>query len=108
MKETDEIRAYMVVSAIGPVLVLTSYDLTNQPESLQKLGEKMEGKFIAYELPLDAVKASYSAHFTHVLNDPKQKGDIKILDDDGKRVFTNVRFKDLSAPIYYDPQLAFL
>jgi hypothetical protein len=99
----DEMKAYLVFSARGPVLVLASYDFAKHPESLDKLAAKTSGKFIAHEVPLDAVKSSYSAHFAHVLEDPSQAGDVKILDDDGTEILTNVRFKGLSAPIYYDP-----
>jgi hypothetical protein len=96
-------KAYLLFSASGPVLVLTTYDFTKRPELLEKLAAKTSNKFIAHEVPIDAIEKNYSAHFAHVLKDPSQSDDIKILDDDGKEIFTNIRLKRLSAPIYYDP-----
>ena len=100
----EELKAYLTLTSSGPVLILTKFDFMRHPELLDKLAAKTSNKFIAYELPIEAVEANYSAHFAHVLNDPEQTGEIKILDDDGKEIFTNVRFKDLSAPIYYEPE----
>jgi hypothetical protein len=99
-----DMKAYLLFTSSGPVLVLTAFDFVRHPELLARLAAEISKKFIAHELPIDAVKASYSAHFAHVLSDPNQTGDIKVLDDDGREIFTNVRFKDLSAPIYYDPE----
>jgi hypothetical protein len=70
---------------------------------LAKLADNTADKFIAHEVSIEAVKAAYSASYANVFNDPKQTGEVKVLDDDGKEIFANVRFKDLSAPIYYDP-----
>ncbi len=99
----EQMKAYLIFAASGPVLVLTTLDFEKHPESLKQLATKTSKKFIAHELPLDAVKSNYSAHFEHVLNQTATNGDIKILDSDGKQIFTNVKFKDLGEPIYYDP-----
>ena len=100
----EEMKAYLLLTSSGSVLVLSTIDFVNNPEKLDKLAAMTSNKFIAYELPVEAVRANYAAHFAHVLGDPNQPGEIKILDDDGEQIFTNVSFKDLSAPIYYDPE----
>lgn len=102
----EEMKAYLVFTSSGPVLVLSKIDFVRNPEMLDKLASKTSNKFIAYELPIEAVKANYAAHFAHVLGDPHQTGEIKILDDDGKEIYTNVRFRDLSAPIFFEPEKA--
>ena len=99
----EEMKAYLLFVSSGPVLVISTIDFVKKPEMLDKLAAKTSNKFIAYELPIEAVKTNYAAHFAHVLSDPEQTGEIKILDDDGQEIYTNVRFKDLSAPIYFDP-----
>ena len=99
----EELKAYLLFTACGPVLVLTKYDFAGHPELLSKLAAQTSNKFVAHEVPIDAVKAKYSAHYDHILKEPDQS-DIKILDDDGEEIFTNVSFKDLSDPIYYDPK----
>jgi hypothetical protein len=97
-------KAYLLFSACEPVLVLTTYDLGNDPEAVKKVADKTVNKFIAYEISIDAVKNSYSAHFTHVLKDPLKEGEVKVLDDDGRQIFNNLKLKDLvSGPIFYDP-----
>ena len=102
----QEMKAYLLLTSSGPVLILSAIDFSKKPEKLDKLAAMTSNKFIAYELPIEAVKAKYAAHFAHVLGDPKQTGEIKVLDDDGKEIFTNVRFKNLSTPIYDDPEKA--
>jgi hypothetical protein len=99
----QKMKAYLVFTYYGPVLVLTKHDFKGHPELLSKLAAVTSEKFIAHEVSIDSVRANYDKHFSHVLGDPTQAGDIKILDDRGEEIFTNVRFKDLSAPIYYDP-----
>lgn len=100
----EEMKAYLIFTGTGPVLTLTSYDFMKHPELLSKLAAKTSNKFIAFQVMIEAVEANYMAHFAHVLGDPSQASDIKILDDDGKQIFTNINFKDLSTPIYYDPK----
>ncbi len=100
----EAMKAYLLFTATRPVLVLTTYDFARHPELLDKLAAKTVDKFIAHEVPIDAIKTNYSAHFAHVLNDPSQTDEVKILDDDGKEIFTNIRLKSLSAPIYYEPE----
>jgi hypothetical protein len=99
----NEIKAYVLLSAGGPILVLTTYDI-KKPQLLERLAAKTVSKFIAFEVAIDAIKDNYSAHFSHTLKDPLKTGDIKILDDDGIQVFSNLKFKYLiSGPFYYDP-----
>jgi hypothetical protein len=102
MEETKEMRACLVFTAAGPFLALTTYNFVDHPEMLSKLAANAGNKFIAYEVPFAAVKTSYGDHVAHVLSNPAETGDIKVLDHDGKRIFTNIDFKELSAPIYFD------
>jgi hypothetical protein len=98
----NQMKSYMVLTASGAILVLTELDFEKHPDQLVKLAADGLDKFILYQVPVVAVKASYKAHYDHTLNDPKQAGEIKVLDDDGKEIFKNISFKDLSAPIYYE------
>jgi hypothetical protein len=99
----DEMKSYLLLTANGAVLILTELDFKKHPDQLQKLAADGLDKFIVYQVPVKTVKASYEAHFDHTLNDPKQTGEFKVLDDDGKEIFRNISFKDLSAPLYYEP-----
>jgi len=56
-------------------------------------------------VPVDSIKKSYSVNFENALADLKQKdkkGKIKVLDDDGQRIFENISLKGLGQPIYYE------
>ena len=98
----DGMKAYLVFNDYGPVLILTKYDFAQHPELLDELANKTTSKFIAFEVSIETIKDHYSAHLPHVFSDPKQSGNIKTLDEDGREIFANVSFKDLSGPIFYE------
>jgi len=74
------------------------------PQVLKRLLAKGLNKFVAHEVAIDAVKASYSAQFEHVLQDPKETDELRVLDDDGERIFRNVSLNDLGPSICYEPE----
>jgi len=86
----------------GPILILTGFDSIQHPELTDRLSAY--GKYIAHEVPLEAVKGCYSAHFEHVMRDPKESEELIVLDSEGERIFTNVNFQSLGPPAYYEPQ----
>jgi len=92
-------KAYLVLAALGPVLVLTNLDSIKNPRLLAKL--RSLGKFIAYELPLESVKAAYSAHLDHVLKDPKQSDEYRVLYTGSKQIYTNVDLTQLQNQFVY-------
>jgi hypothetical protein len=94
-------KTFLLFAVAGPVLVLTKLGSIRDPELLKRLASL--GKFIAYELPVESVKASYSAHFQHILTDPKQTDELRILDTDSKQIFTNIDFKALGQPLVHQP-----
>ena len=94
-------KAYLILAALGPVLVLTNLDSPQNPRLLDKL--RKFGKFIAYELPLESVKVAYLAHFEHVLNDPKQSDEYRVLDADSKQIYANLDLTQLRNQFIYQP-----
>lgn len=98
----ETLKSYLLLTATGATLILTKNDLMKDRESLKMLAVEGQDKFVAYEVPIGSVKSSYSAHFEHVLSDPKQKNGLIVLDDDGRQVFRNIGFKELGTPIYYE------
>ena len=100
----EEFKAYLLFTRGGMELILTKYDFIKNPELLSKLAARTSNKFIAHGVSIDTVRTNYGGHFDNVLNDPNQADDIKILDDDGMKIFTNVSFKDLLTPVYYEPE----
>ena len=97
-------KAYFLFTAMGPVVVLTSYDSVTSSEVLKRLASKGITKFIAHEIPLESAKAKYGHHFDVVCGDLHETDDLRVLDYNGQRAFTNFRFSELSDPEYYDPK----
>lgn len=94
-------KAYLLFASPGTILAISKYDSILNPGALEKLKEKGLNKFISFELPVDSVKASYQAHFAHVINDPHLSDEFIILDDDNDQIFLNIDFKELRNPVYF-------
>jgi nucleotide-binding universal stress UspA family protein len=100
-------KAYFLWTVTGPQLILTSCDLKKQPICLSQTGritKSVADKYIAYEVPLETIKQRYAEHFEHVIRDPKQTDELRILDVEGTQVLLNIHFSDLGQPIYYEPE----
>ncbi|MBI2849459.1 MAG: hypothetical protein HYX80_00265 [Chloroflexi bacterium] len=95
-------KSFLIYTNAGPVLILSKFDSVKHPELACKLAAY--GKFMAYEIPLESVKASYTPHFEHVLEDHRQTDEFRVLDVDGKRIFNNISFEQLGPPAFYEPE----
>ncbi|ROR01840.1 hypothetical protein [Desulfosoma caldarium] len=96
-------KAGIVFTGTGPILILTSYDSFEDPKFIEKVSAKGIKKFIARELPLEKVKEKYGHQFSVVLGDLHQTDDLRVLDYNGHNVFYNFSFKEMGDPIYYEP-----
>ncbi len=94
-------KAFILFGAMGPVLVVTRYDSLTDEALSQKLAEF--GKLVAFEVPMEQITRSYAAHYAHLFTDPKASDEFLVLDADGKRIFTNISFKEFGSPIYFEP-----
>ncbi len=97
-------KAYLLFHARGPVLIISKYD-SIQDKEFQDVLKKAYSKFIVHDALLDPIKSCYGAHFEHILTDPSQTDDLRVLDTDGDRIFTNVNFTALGQTAYYDPDM---
>jgi hypothetical protein len=93
-------KAGIIFTGTGPILILTTYDSFEDPKLVEKLATKGINKYIASELPLDKVKAKYGNHYNVVMGDLKQTDDLRILDYNGYNVFYNFRFSEMGKPVY--------
>ena len=96
-------KALMLITGSGPMLVLSSHDTPEDDVFLAKLKAKGIEKFLAYELPLDEVKERYGGHFQTVINDLHESDDLRVLDINGHRVFELFRLDGLGAPLVHEP-----
>jgi hypothetical protein len=96
-------KAGIIFTGSGPILVLTSYDSFTEKNIVEKLRSKGIKKFVACELSVDLVKKKYGQHYNVVIGDLKQTDDLRVLDYNGHNVFYNFTFDEMGDPIYYEP-----
>ncbi|HET58100.1 MAG TPA: hypothetical protein ENN35_06630 [Deltaproteobacteria bacterium] len=96
-------KAAIIFTGTGPILILTSYDSLINPDLVEKLKAKGIVKYIATELPLESVQLRYGSHFTIVMNDLKQTDDLRVLDYNGHNILGTFSFQEMGRPVYYEP-----
>jgi len=96
-------KAYMLITGSGPIVILTSYDSVLDAVLVRKLAGKGIEKFIGYEIPIGLARERYGAHFALVQGDLRQTDDLRVLDYDGSRVFKLFRFDELGTPLFHEP-----
>ena len=96
-------KALLLMTAHGPLMVLSSLDALDDEVLIGKLRFKGIEKFLAYELPLDEVEAKYGGHFRAVMHDLHETDDLRILDINGHRIFELFRLDRLGQVFVYDP-----
>ncbi len=94
-------KAGVIFTGTGPILILTTYDSLKEPRLAEKLKARGMKKFIAYEVPLEKVKQRYGTHFSVIMGDLSQTDDLRILDIDGHHVFLTFTFEEMGEPFYF-------
>jgi hypothetical protein len=95
-------KAGIVFTGTGPILILTTYRSLEDPNLVEKLKVKGIEKFIASEIPLDKVKDKYGNHFNVVMGDLDQTDDLRVLDYNGYNVFHNFEFSEMGKPVFHE------
>ena len=95
-------RAGIIFTGSGPILILTTYQSFTDPKLVEKLNTKGITKFVAYDVQVEMVKERYGMHFPVIMGDLKQTDDLRVLDYNGHHVFNNFSFKEMGNPIYYE------
>jgi hypothetical protein len=88
-------KAGIIITGSGPILVLTSYDSFTNPKFVEKMQAKGIKKYLGYEVPLDLCQKRYGEHYPVVLNDLRQTDDLRVLDFDGHHIMLTFSFKEL-------------
>jgi hypothetical protein len=96
-------KAFMMFTGGGPLVILTSHASVTDPLLLDKFRAKGIDKFIAYEIPMEAAKQRYAGHFDVVLRDLRETDDLRVLDYNGDRAFRLFRLDELGTPIHNEP-----
>ena len=95
-------KAGIIFTGTGPILILTTFDSLDDSKLSEKLATKGINKYIASELPLDKVRAKYGNHYNVVMGDLKQTDDLRILDYNGYNVFYNFKFSEMGKAVYHE------
>ena len=94
-------RAYIVFSGTGPILILTTYPELTDQRLVAKLNHKGIVKFIAYEVPLQRVRSIYGVPYEVVAEDLKHTEDLRVLDFNGHHIFNGFSFSEIGDPIMW-------
>lgn len=92
-------RAYIVFSGTGPILILTTFPALTDERLVEKLRHKGIAKFIAYEVPVGEVQRIYGVPFEVIASDLEQAEDVRVLDFNGHHIFSRFSFSQLGDPI---------
>lgn len=95
-------KAGVIFSGTGPILVLTSYNSFNAKGFIDKLRAKGIRKFIAAEVDLGLCRETYGQKFDIVQNDVKEDDDLRILDYDGHSVFHAFPFSKMGPALFIE------
>lgn len=95
-------RAYLIFTGSGPILILTTFSSVTDPRLVEKLKAKGIRKFLAYEVSLERTKQLYGAPFEVVAADLLGREDVRVLDFNGHHIFANFSLKELGAAIHYE------
>jgi hypothetical protein len=95
-------RAYLIFTGSGPILVLATYPALTDARLLEKLRYKGIDKFIAYEVDLEAVRTRYLHAFDNVARDLEAEEDLRVLDFNGHQIMANFSLQELGEPIKFE------
>lgn len=92
------IRSYLIFTGTGPILVLSTYPRLDDPRLIDKLRYKGISKFIAYAVPVAAVRERYARSFDQVARDLDAAEDLRVLDFNGHQIMANFALSELGEP----------
>jgi len=96
-------KAALIFTGSGPILVLTTFESLESPDFIQRLSARGISKFIAHEVPLELVQKRYGTRLSVIMSDLSQNDDLRVMDVDGHHVFLSFSFEELGPPIYSRP-----
>lgn len=96
-------KAALIFAGSGPIVVLTTHESLTDPDLVARLAAKGIRKFLAYEIPVEMVRARYKAHYDHVLEDIKQEDDLRVVDENGHRVLGAFSLRELGTAVLWEP-----
>ena len=96
-------KAVLVFSGGGPVLILSSYATVDDPRFVAKLESKGLSKYIAYEVPRERCRDLYWYRYRDIARQLERADDMRVLDFDGHHIFLNFSLEELGTRIVHEP-----
>ncbi|MHC1724729.1 MAG: hypothetical protein AB9866_01695 [Syntrophobacteraceae bacterium] len=93
-------KAALIFTGSGPILVLTTFESFQSPELLERLAARGITKFITHEVSPELVRKRYGTRFSVIMGDLSQKDDLRVMDIDGHHVFNSFTFEEMGPPVY--------
>ena len=88
-------KAGVIFTGTGPILVLTSYSSLASDDFSYKLAQKGIKKYIASEVSAEVCRKRYGRHFDSIVSDLGDSEDLRVLDYNGHNVFNLFSFDEL-------------
>ena len=88
-------KAALIFTGSGPILVLTTFGSLQSHDFLQRLAARGITKFITHEVAPELVQKRYGARFSAVMGDLSQKDDLRVMDIDGHHVLNSFAFEEI-------------
>jgi len=95
-------RSFLLLTGTGPVLLLTKCTSITEDTPVNLLKERGIDKFIAFELPVSKVHQLYGVPFDVVAADVDRGRDMRILDYNGRHIFSSFDLEDFGQPTLYE------
>jgi hypothetical protein len=95
-------KAVIVFTGTGPILILSSYPSVDDPNFVNKLSAKGIKKFISFEVSIDQCKNLYGYSYHDIIEDLQDTNDMRILDFDGHHIFKNFSLKKMGPPFIFE------
>jgi hypothetical protein len=92
-------RAFIIFSGTGPILILTTYPSLDDDKLLERLHHKGIAKFIAYEVAVDRVREVYGLPFEVIAGELKDEADLRVLDFNGHHIFSSFSLAELGGAV---------
>ena len=95
-------KAVLVFSGGGPLVILSSYASVDDPRFVAKLESKGLTKYIAYEVPLEHCRDLYGYRYRDIAEELARADDMRVLDFDGHHIFLNFSLRELGEPTIHE------
>lgn len=97
----SRMRAYLIFTGSGPILVLSTYPKLTDERLVAKLRYKGIDHFIAYQVDLEAIEHRYHEAYANVAANLEGNEDIRVLDFNGHHIMASLSFDSLGDPIKF-------